>query len=120
MMATDRNTIVFAISIDSRKFQFTVLQSSSARERKITDGSANVPTNVYYSPADDDGEALDQRRVEIVHRDRRRTVVAGVVLRCRTNEPAGTKSAIVKGCCRHRVEQCGQPDDGGDGRRWVV
>lgn len=46
MIATARNTIVFEIKIESRKFQLTVLQLSSASDRKITDGRANVPTKV--------------------------------------------------------------------------
>ena len=32
--------------MDSRKFQFTVLQLSSAKDKKISEGKANVPTNV--------------------------------------------------------------------------
>lgn len=46
MTPTARNTIVFDIRIESRKFQLTVLQFSSASDRNMTDGRANVPTKV--------------------------------------------------------------------------
>lgn len=43
---TEKNTIPFASNIARRNVQFTVVKSSLARDRKMRDGRAKVPTNV--------------------------------------------------------------------------
>lgn len=40
-------TIALDMSIDKRKVQLTVLQFSSARDKKISEGSAKLPTKVF-------------------------------------------------------------------------
>lgn len=43
---TAKNTIHFEMSIANKKIQFTVFQSKVTSDVKISDGNANVPTNV--------------------------------------------------------------------------
>lgn len=43
---TPKNMRPLAINIASRNIQLTILKSNFAKERKIRDGRANVPTNV--------------------------------------------------------------------------
>lgn len=43
---TKKNTSPFATSIASRNVQLTIVKSNLAKERKISDGKAKVPTNV--------------------------------------------------------------------------
>lgn len=46
MMMTEKKIIPFAVNIEHRNIQLTVLKSNLASERKISEGKANVPTNV--------------------------------------------------------------------------
>lgn len=45
-MITAKNMTPLAIKIDNKKVQFTVEKSRRARDKKIKEGRANVPTNV--------------------------------------------------------------------------
>lgn len=47
IIITEKNTIALATNIERRNIQFTELKSSSAKDIKIKDGKANVPTNVF-------------------------------------------------------------------------
>lgn len=47
MAMTAKKTMAFAMRMAARKFQFTEFHSNSTSERKISEGSANVPTNVF-------------------------------------------------------------------------
>lgn len=46
-MITEKNTIAFDTRIESRNFQLTTCQSNSTSDKKISEGKANVPTNVF-------------------------------------------------------------------------
>lgn len=46
-MPTAKKTMHFEIRMAVRKVQFTVLQSSATSDVNISDGNANVPTNVF-------------------------------------------------------------------------
>lgn len=46
MIITDKNTRLLATRMESRKNQLTVVNSSSARDMKMSAGRENVPTKV--------------------------------------------------------------------------
>lgn len=46
-MPTAKNTIHFEMRMASKNIQLTVFQSSATSDVKISDGNANVPTNVF-------------------------------------------------------------------------
>lgn len=46
-MPTAKNTIHLEIKMANKKSQLTVLQSNATNDVKISDGNANVPTNVF-------------------------------------------------------------------------
>lgn len=44
---TAKNTIAFEMRMEAMKLQFTEFHSNSTSERNMSDGRANVPTNVF-------------------------------------------------------------------------